>query len=182
MNITKTKIPDILIIKPKKIFDKRGFFQENWNSRIFKKKIGQKINFVQENYSYSKKGVIRGLHYQLPKPQGKLVSVLKGKILDVAVDLRKSSKTYGKFITIELSEKKMEYLWVPSGFAHGFKVLSDSAVVCYKVTDYYNPKFQHCIKWNDKTLKIKWKIEKSKPIISKKDNQGKLFKETLKFL
>jgi dTDP-4-dehydrorhamnose 3,5-epimerase len=179
MKIIPTKISEILIIEPHIFFDNRGFFFENWNKENFKKNTGLNINFVQENHSFSKKGVLRGLHYQVPKPQGKLVYVTTGKVLDVVVDLRKSSSTFCKNITVELSDTNHRQLWIPPGFAHGILVLSDTADLFYKVTDYYEPKSEQCIRWDDSTLNINWQLNGITPLLSEKDQKAKNFKDAI---
>ena len=180
MIFSKTKIVDVFIIKPKLFHDERGFFYESWNIDYFNKKVGKNFSFIQENVSFSKKNVLRGLHYQVSKPQGKLVSVFKGSILDVVIDLRKSSKTFGKHITYKLSSRNKELLWVPPGCAHGFLVLSNFAKVLYQVTDNYSPNDERCILWSDRTLMINWGI-RNKPKISQKDSKGVTFLEAEKF-
>lgn len=181
MKILTTKIPEVLIIQPKIFNDERGYFFENWNEKIFKKNTGLDIKFVQENHSFSKKGVLRGLHYQIPKPQGKLVYVAKGKILDVVVDLRKSSPTFCKNISIELSHSNQQQLWIPPGFAHGILVLSETAELFYKVTDHYAPDCEQCIKWDDKNLNIDWQLNGTTPLLSEKDKNGKNLKDAFLF-
>ena len=161
-------LPDLLIIKPKVFKDERGFFLETWQ-KIKNQKIGLDQDFVQENWSRSTFGILRGLHFQVKHPQGKLVSVHNGKVFDVAVDLRKESKTYGKWYGLELSDENHLQMYVPPGFAHGFCVLSDVADFVYKCTDYYNPSDESGIIWNDTTLNIKWPIKN--PIISDKDSR-----------
>ena len=175
MKINKTFIEDLLIIKPPLYKDDRGFFYESYNKKNLDKII--KIAFVQDNESKSNKGVVRGLHFQLPPfEQAKLVRCVSGKILDVAVDLRINSKTYGKFFSVELSSENNNQLFVPKGFAHGFQVLSETAIVNYKVDNYYNPKADSGIIWNDKDLSIGWNLE-IKPILSDKDLKLISFKE-----
>jgi dTDP-4-dehydrorhamnose 3,5-epimerase len=181
MKILPTKIPEVLIIKPKIFNDERGYFAENWNEKIFKKSTGLDIKFVQENRSFSKKGVLRGLHYQIPKPQGKLVYVLTGKILDVVVDLRKSSPTFCKNISIELNHSNHQQLWIPPGFAHGIFVLSETAELFYKVTEHYDPHCEQCIKWDDKNLNIDWQLNGRTPLLSEKDKKGKNLKDAILF-
>ena len=173
MKIFKTKIQGLILIEPKKFFDKRGYFYESYNSKSYSK-IGIKNLFVQDNLSISKKNILRGLHYQNKKPQGKLVTVIKGSILDVAVDIRKSSKTFGNHQTFILSEKNGKQLWIPKNFAHGFLTLSSKTIVSYKCTDFYDPSDQNTIIWNDEILNIAWPIKK--PIISENDKKGILFK------
>ena len=164
------------IIKPKFFKDERGYFFESFNKKIFKNKISHKLSFCQENESFSKRGVIRGLHYQLPPyAQSKLINVTEGEIFDVAVDIRKSSATFGKWVGVYLSASNKKQLWVPEGFAHGFLVVSKVATVNYKVDNYYNKKSERSIIWNDDTLKIKWPI-KEHPILSKSDESNMNFK------
>ncbi|HLD08821.1 MAG TPA: dTDP-4-dehydrorhamnose 3,5-epimerase [Methylophilaceae bacterium] len=173
MKVIKTSIPDVLIIEPKVFGDSRGFFYESFNQKAFHQATGLDINFVQDNHSRSAKGVLRGLHYQIQQPQGKLVRVVKGAVFDVAVDIRKSSPTFGLWVGAELSEENRRQMWIPAGFAHGFLGLSDSADFLYKTTDYYAPEYERCILWNDPALGIKWPIE-SEPQLSVKDRQGQL--------
>lgn len=176
MKIISTKIPDVKILVPKKYKDKRGFFYESYNYKKIQEIIGEKTRFVQDNHSKSKKGVIRGLHYQkAPYAQAKLVRVISGEIFDVAVDLRKNSPTYSKYIGIKLSSKNMKQLWIPKGFAHGFQVISKEAEVLYKTTSYYSKEAERQISWNDKFLKIKW-YKNLKIILSKKDNEDSKLK------
>ena len=168
MQITPTSIPDVLIIEPKVFGDDRGFFFESFNQLSFEKAIGRKVNFVQDNHSKSSKGVLRGLHYQIKQPQGKLVRVVDGSVLDVAVDIRKSSPTFGKHTAVELTAENKRQLWVPEGFAHGFLVLSEAAEFLYKTTDYYAPEFERSIIWNDSDIGINWPAGLS-PSLSQKD-------------
>ncbi|MCX7073693.1 MAG: dTDP-4-dehydrorhamnose 3,5-epimerase [Methylococcales bacterium] len=170
MNLITTPISDLLIFEPKVFGDARGFFLESFNQKIFQSLTGLDINFVQDNHSRSSKNVLRGLHYQIQNPQGKLVRVVNGNVFDVAVDLRKSSPTFGKWHGIELSGENHRQFWVPAGFAHGFVVLSETADFLYKTTDYYTPKFERCLRWNDKEVGVEWNV--SKPILSVKDEQG----------
>jgi dTDP-4-dehydrorhamnose 3,5-epimerase len=171
MKATPTNIPDVLIIEPKVFGDNRGFFFESFNQEAFNNAVGQDVQFVQDNHSRSAKGVLRGLHYQIQQPQGKLVRVVRGAVFDVAVDLRKSSSTFGQWVGVELSEDNNRQLWVPAGFAHGFVVLSESAEFLYKTTDYYAPEFERCIIWNDPDVGINWPID-DEPQLSGKDQQG----------
>ena len=173
MKIYKTKIKGLILIKTNQYFDNRGYFFESFNQKIYSK-INIKKIFIQDNFSISKKNVLRGLHYQRKNPQGKLIRVIKGKILDIAVDIRKNSETFGKHQSFILSEENCKQLWVPKNFAHGFLSLSSNTIVNYKCTDFYDPKDQNTIVWNDKDLKIKWPIKK--PIISKKDRDGIFFR------
>ena len=154
MQVISTSIPDVLIIEPKVFGDARGFFMESFNARAFDEAVGRRVEFVQDNHSRSTKGVLRGLHYQMQQPQGKLVRVARGAVFDVAVDIRKSSATFGQWVGVELTEDNHRQLWVPAGFAHGFLVLSDSADFLYKTTDYYAPAHERCIVWNDASLGI----------------------------
>lgn len=173
MNVIKTSIPDVLIIEPKIFGDSRGFFYESFNQQAFNKATGLDVNFVQDNHSRSAKSVLRGLHYQIQQPQGKLVRVTSGAVFDVAVDICKSSPTFGKWVSAELSEENHRQMWIPAGFAHGFLVLSDSADVLYKTTDYYAPESERCILWNDPAIGINWPLN-SAPILSDKDKAGQL--------
>ena len=178
---TKTFIEDLLVIEPKVHFDKRGYFFESFNHKEFNELIGADVNFVQDNQSSSDYGTIRGLHYQSEKAaQGKLVQVIEGEIFDVAVDIRKNSETFGKWVGVILNEQNNNLFWIPEGFAHGFYVLSKSAKVFYHLTNYYNPEEEHCIKWNDEDLNINWP-SKENPIVSEKDQRGKKFKESVYF-
>ena len=176
MKVESTAIPDILLITPRVFGDERGFFYESYNHQVFVEKTGLDITFVQDNHSRSQKNVLRGLHYQIGKPQGKLIRALTGTIQDVAVDLRHSSPTFGKSVSYILSAENYQQLWIPVGFAHGFTVLSDVAEVAYKATDYYAPSEERCLLWNDPELAIAWQL-KGQPIVSAKDAVGKLLKE-----
>ena len=171
MKVTPTAIPDVLIIEPKVFGDARGFFFESFNQKAFNEATGTNYQFVQDNHSRSSKGVLRGLHYQIQQPQGKLVRVARGAVFDAAVDIRKSSPTFGQWAGVELREDNNKQLWVPPGFAHGFLVLSDSADVLYKTTDYYAPEQERCIAWNDPAINIEWHMA-AQPILSAKDQQG----------
>ena len=171
MKITPTTIPDVLVIEPRVFGDARGFFYESFNQKAFNEATGLNVKFVQDNHSRSAKGVLRGLHYQIQQPQGKLVRVVRGAVFDVAVDIRKGSPTFGKWEGIELSEDNHKQHWIPAGFAHGFLVTSESAEFLYKTTDYYAPEYERCIAWNDQTIGINWPIDQ-KPNLSAKDQQG----------
>jgi dTDP-4-dehydrorhamnose 3,5-epimerase len=171
MNIITTAIPEVLIFEPKVYGDARGFFYESFNQNAFNQATGLNLNFVQDNHSRSSNGVLRGLHYQIQQPQGKLVRVVRGSVFDVAVDIRRSSATFGQWVGIELSEENHRQMWVPAGFAHGFLVLSDSADFLYKTTDYYAPEFERCIIWNDPTIGIQWPLQ-NEPQLSTKDQAG----------
>lgn len=176
MKIVQTSIPDLLIIEPKVFGDERGFFYESFNQRKFSELTGLQVEFVQDNHSKSAKGVLRGLHYQIQNPQGKLVRTVHGAILDVAVDIRKSSPTFGQYMTIELSAENKRMLWIPAGFAHGFVVLTEAAEVLYKTTDYWCPEHERCIRWDDEELSIPWGLT-VEPILSVKDAGGVSFKQ-----
>jgi len=176
MKITPTTIPDVLIIEPKVFGDDRGFFFESFNKRTFAEATGISTEFVQDNHSKSTKGVLRGLHYQIKQPQGKLVRVCQGEVLDVVVDIRRSSTTFGQWVSVRLSAENKRQLWVPEGFAHGFVVLSDTAEFLYKTTDYYAPEYERCIRWNDTELAIDWEY-KGAPQVSEKDANGKTFEK-----
>lgn len=171
MIIEKTPIADVLLIKPKIFNDSRGCFMETWNRRLFSS-MGLDVDFVQDNYSSSVVGTLRGLHYQIVNPQGKLVRVTKGSVFDVAVDLRRSSGTFGKWVGQILSAENREMLWIPPGFAHGFFVLSDVADFQYKCTDYYNPSGERCLLWNDCQTAITWPLNGISPVLSEKDQHG----------
>ena len=172
MKTTLLDIPDVVRFEPKVFGDDRGFFFESFNHRQFEDAIGRSVQFVQDNHSRSVKGVLRGLHYQLHRAQGKLVRVVHGEVFDVAVDIRRSSPTFGKWVGSYLSAENKHQLWVPEGFAHGFVVLSDSAEFLYKTTDYYAPEHERCISWNDPAIGIDWPL-KGEPALSGKDRQGK---------
>ena len=160
MNVIKTEIPDVLIFEPKVFGDERGFFFESFNQRIFEEAVGRKVEFVQDNHSKSSKGVLRGLHYQLePYAQGKLVRCVVGEVFDVAVDIRKSSPTFGKWVGVNFSAENKRQLWIPEGFAHGFLVLSETAEFVYKTTNYYHPESDRGIIWDDPELQIKWPVD-----------------------
>lgn len=174
MKVTPTTIPDVLIIEPKVFGDERGFFFESFNQKAFNEATGLDVNFVQDNHSRSAKGVLRGLHYQLLQPQGKLVRVVRGSIFDVVVDLRQTSKTFGQWLGVTLDSDSHCQLWVPPGFAHGFLVTSEQADVLYKTTDYYSPADERCIVWNDSRLTIEWPLNGA-PILSAKDVMGSAF-------
>ena len=176
MNAVPTAIPDLLILEPKVFGDDRGFFFESFNRRRFAELTGRDIDFVQDNHSRSAKNVLRGLHYQIQHPQGKLVRVIQGAVLDIAVDIRRSSPTFGKYVALELSADNKRILWIPEGLAHGFVVLSGTAEFLYKTTDYWFPEHERCIRWDDPTLAIDWGLQ-SPPALSAKDVQGKLLSE-----
>ena len=180
MKVTPLNIPDVLLIEPQVFGDDRGFFYESFNQNKFEAALGQKINFVQDNHSKSMKGVLRGLHYQLtPKAQGKLVRVIQGEVFDVAVDLRQSSPTFGKWVGGILSSDNKKQLWIPEGFAHGFLTLSDTAEFLYKTTDFYSPEHEQSILWDDETIGIDWPLEDVS--LSSKDNAALSLKEAKYF-
>ena len=172
MNVIPTAIPDVLIIEPRVFGDARGFFFESFNQRAFNQATGLDVQFVQDNHSRSGKGVLRGLHYQIQQPQGKLMRVVQGAVFDVTVDIRRSSPTFGQHVALELSAENKRILWVPEGFAHGFVVLSDTAEFLYKTTDYWAPEFECSIAWNDPAIGIPWPIL-GEPTLSAKDQQAK---------
>ncbi|KAB1183216.1 dTDP-4-dehydrorhamnose 3,5-epimerase [Photobacterium damselae] len=175
MNIIETDIPDVKIIEPTVFGDERGFFMETWNQKKFEELVtGKPTRFVQDNHSKSNKGILRGLHYQTENTQGKLVRVVSGEVFDVAVDIRKNSPTFGKWVGVYLSAENKRQLWIPEGFAHGFYVTSDEAEFVYKCTDYYNPSAEHSILWNDQDLGIEWPLDVM-PDMSFKDKDGNLF-------
>jgi dTDP-4-dehydrorhamnose 3,5-epimerase len=174
MTVIPTSILDVLLIEPKVFGDERGFFFESFNLKVWEEKTGVKTTFVQDNHSRSTKNVLRGLHYQVKQPQGKLVRVISGEVFDVAVDIRKSSPTFGKWIGEILSAENKRQLWIPEGFAHGFLVLSDTAEFLYKTTDYWAPEYERSIIWNDPELAIAWPLQ-GEPVLARKDAEGKLF-------
>lgn len=175
MKITPTAIPDVLILEPRVFGDERGLFFESFNQRTFNQATGLDVQFVQDNHSRSARGVLRGLHYQVQQPQGKLVRLVRGAVFDVAVDIREGSPTFGQWVGIELSEENHKQLWIPAGFAHGFMVTSESAEFLYKTTDYYAPEHERCIAWNDPDIGIDWPLAQNgvaEPKLSAKDRQG----------
>jgi dTDP-4-dehydrorhamnose 3,5-epimerase len=181
ITVTSTSIPDVLIIEPKCFGDDRGWFFESFNQKDFSAVVGKKIDFVQDNHSSSKKGVLRGLHYQTEQTQGKLVRVCHGAVFDVAVDLRQSSQTFGQWVGVELSAENKKQLWVPAGFAHGFLVLSQTAEFLYKTTDYWHSASEKCIVWNDLTLNIQWPDISIQPLLNSKDAAGLIWNDAPKF-
>ena len=181
MRVTATAIPDVLIVEPRLFGDERGFFMESFNQRAFDAAVGRHVVFVQDNHSRSAKGVLRGLHYQLPPhAQGKLVRVTSGRAFDVAVDIRRASASFGRWIGVELSGENHRQLWLPEGMAHGFLVLSDTADFLYKTTDYYAPQAERCIRWDDTRLAIDWP-ERDRVVLSAKDALGVSFAEAALF-
>ena len=176
MNMIKTDIPDVLIVEPQVFGDARGFFYESFNQKVWLEKTGLQTTFLQDNHSCSVKNVLRGLHYQIKQPQGKLVRVVRGTVFDVVVDIRRSSPSFGQWVGMELSADNKRMFWIPEGFAHGFLVMSESAEFLYKTTDYWAPQYERTIIWNDPDLAIAWPLQ-NQPILSVKDAQGALFKE-----
>jgi dTDP-4-dehydrorhamnose 3,5-epimerase len=176
VNVTVSELPEVLIIEPKLFGDERGFFYESFNAKTFAEETGVTTPFVQDNHSRSQKGVLRGLHYQIENAQGKLVRVTAGSVLDIAVDIRRSSPHFGKWFGLKLSAVNAKQLWIPPGFAHGFVVLSDYAEFLYKTTDYYTPSAERCIRWDDPDLAINWQLSEA-PTLSAKDQVGKLLKD-----
>jgi dTDP-4-dehydrorhamnose 3,5-epimerase len=180
MRATPLAIPDVVLLEPQVFGDDRGFFFESFNQARFEAAIGRSLTFVQDNHSRSVKGVLRGLHYQIRQPQGKLVRIVVGAVFDVAVDLRRSSPTFGRWVGEILSAENKRQLWIPEGFAHGFVVLSEIAECLYKTTDYYAPQHERCLIWNDPTVGIKWPLE-GEPMLSSKDRQGVTFDRAERF-
>src|SRR4030095_14045358 len=171
VKVVRTEIPDVLILEPKVFGDERGFFLESYNKAAFRAATGLDVEFVQDNHSSSRRGVLRGLHYQIHQPQGKLVRVIAGEVFDVAVDLRRSSATFGRSVTFNLDSGSKRMAWIPTGFAHGFLVLSGQAEFLYKTTDYYAPQHERTLLWNDLQLGIRWPLQ-SAPILAEKDRRG----------
>ncbi len=177
MNVLPTKIPEVVIVEPRIFSDQRGFFYESYNHKVFCENVGVDVRFVQDNHSCSQRNVLRGLHYQIQQPQGKLVRVIAGEILDVAVDIRKNSPSFGQWVSCILSAENKRQIWVPVGFAHGFVVLSETTEVLYKTTDYYAPQHERCILWDDADLAIDWNLAVTPPILSPKDRAGQTLKQ-----
>lgn len=180
MKVIETAIPDVKIIEPKVFGDERGFFFESYNQKAFVEAIGREVTFVQDNHSRSQKGVLRGLHYQIQQAQGKLVRCTLGEVFDVAVDIRKSSPTFGQWMGVVLSEENKKQMWIPEGFAHGFLVLSEMAEFLYKTTDFYAPQHEQAIIWNDSQLAIEWPLEFA-PSLSQKDAAAGSFADAILF-
>lgn len=176
MAFTRLSIPDVVLFEPKVFGDSRGFFFESFNQQQFNEIVGKNITFVQDNHSKSAQGVLRGLHYQIQQAQGKLVRVCAGEVLDVAVDLRRHSPTFGQWVAERLSSDNFRQMWIPAGFAHGFVVLSETAEFLYKTTDYWAPQYERCLRWDDPELAINWEFS-GVPQLSAKDQQGALFHE-----
>ena len=180
MDTERTSLPDVVVVRPRIFKDERGFFLESWNQREFDEVVGREVRFVQDNHSRSKRGVLRGLHYQVaPAAQAKLVTVMQGKIFDVAVDIRPDSETFGRWIGEELCGDQRSSLWIPEGFAHGFYVLSETADVLYKTTAFYSPDHEGCILWNDGSLGIQWPLKGDAPVVSTKDAAGLRFQDAV---
>ncbi len=175
MKVTATAIPEVLLVEPTVFGDDRGFFYESFNAREWREQTGLETTFVQDNHSRSMKNVLRGIHYQIEQAQGKLVRVVVGEVFDVAVDLRKSSPTFGKWVGDRLSAENKKSLWIPEGFGHGFLVLSDVAEFLYRTTDFYAPRFERCIIWNDPEIAIDWPLDGNEPLLSDKDAKGSSF-------
>lgn len=181
MQVIETALSGVVILEPRRFGDDRGHFFESFNARTFASLTGAEVEFVQDNHSWSRAGVLRGLHYQLPRAQGKLVRAVSGRVLDVAVDLRAGSPTLGRWVSVELSAENRRQLWIPSGFAHGFQVLSEEgADFLYKTTDYWAPEHEHCIRWDDPDLAIEWSHERA-AVVSDKDARGVAFRDAVKF-
>lgn len=180
MNVIRTDIPEVLLFEPKVFGDERGFFLESYNKRVFRDVAGLDIEFVQDNHSRSQRGVLRGLHYQIKQTQGKLVRAVSGEIYDVAVDIRKSSATFGRWVGMMLSSANRRMAWVPPGFAHGFVVMSETAEVLYKASDFYAPEHERSIRWDDPGLAIDWKFP-GEPLVSAKDREGALIGQAILF-
>jgi dTDP-4-dehydrorhamnose 3,5-epimerase len=171
MNVLPTTIPGVLILEPRVFTDDRGSFHESFNQRAFEDAVGGPVSFVQDNHSHSRRGVLRGLHFQEVQPQGKLVRVVNGVVFDVAADIRPGSPTFGRWVGVELSAANSRQLWIPAGLAHGFLVLSETADLLYKTTDYYAPQHERCVIWNDPTLAVAWPLA-GQPILSPRDERG----------
>jgi dTDP-4-dehydrorhamnose 3,5-epimerase len=181
MNARPTAIPDVLVLEPRVFGDARGFFFESYHRKALEAAVGRPLDFVQDNHSLSARGVLRGLHYQLPHPQGKLVRVVRGEVFDVAVDLRRSSRTFGRWAGDVLSAENRRQLWIPEGFAHGFLVVSEQAEFLYKTTDYWHPEAEQCLRWDDPELGIAWPLAGGTPVVSGKDAAGKSLREAQLF-
>lgn len=177
MQGTRLAIPDVVLLEPKVFGDARGYFLESYNRRTFEHIVGLPVDFVQDNHSRSRRGVLRGLHYQVVKPQGKLVRVVEGEVFDVAVDLRRSSPTFGRWVAEHLSADNRRMLWIPPGFAHGFYVLSEAAQFLYKTTDYWAPEYERTVLWDDPDLAIDWPLDAAPPLLADKDRAGLRLRE-----
>jgi dTDP-4-dehydrorhamnose 3,5-epimerase len=181
MNVRPTAIPGVVVVEPKVFGDARGFFFESFNRKALEAALGRTVEFVQDNHSLSARNVLRGIHYQLPNPQGKLVRVVRGEVFDVAVDLRRRSPTFGRWVGETLSAENRRELWIPEGFGHGFLVLSAEAEFLYKTTDYWHPQHERCIRWDDAELGIAWPIGGAAPVVSQKDAGGSAFRDAVTF-
>jgi dTDP-4-dehydrorhamnose 3,5-epimerase len=181
VNVRPTAIPEVVVVEPRVFGDARGFFFESFNRRALEAALGRPFEFVQDNHSLSARGVLRGLHYQLPRPQGKLVRVVRGEVFDVAVDLRRGSPTCGRWVGEVLSAGNRRQLWIPEGFAHGFLVLSDEAEFLYKTTEYYHPENERCVRWDDPDLAIAWPLGAAAPRVSAKDAAGLPLRQAVLF-
>ncbi len=181
MEVRPTRIPDVAVVEPKVFGDARGFFFESFNRRQLEAALGRPLEFVQDNHSLSRRGVLRGIHYQLPKPQGKLVRVVRGEVFDVAVDLRRGSPTFGGWVGEVLSAENKRQLWIPEGFGHGFLVVSDEAEFLYKTTEYWYPEHERTIRWDDPELAIGWPLGGAPPVVSAKDAAGSAFRSAVVF-
>lgn len=177
MQVRPTRIPDVVVVEPRVFGDARGFFFESFNRRQLEAALGRSLEFVQDNHSLSGRGVLRGLHYQLPTPQGKLVRIVRGEVFDVAVDLRRGSPTLGRWVAEVLSAENRRQVWIPEGFAHGFLVLSDEAELLYKATEYWHPEHERCIRWDDADLGVAWPAGGGPPRVSSKDAAGAAFRD-----
>lgn len=176
-----TEIPDVVVLEPRVYGDARGFFFESFNRRQLEEALGRPLEFVQDNHSSSARGVLRGLHYQVPHPQGKLVRVVRGEVFDVAVDLRRGSATFGRWVGERISAEDKRQIWIPEGFAHGFLVLSEVAEFLYKTTDYWHPAHERCIRWDDPQLGIAWPLDGASPVVSGKDAAGMRFADAVTY-
>ncbi len=181
MEVRRTQIPEVAVIEPRVFGDARGFFLESFNRRTLEAALGRTLDFVQDNHSLSARNVLRGIHYQLPHPQGKLVRVIRGEVFDVAVDLRRGSRTFGRWVDERLSAENKRQMWIPEGFGHGLLVLSDAAELLYKTTDYWYPEHERYIRWDDPELGIAWPLGRDPPIVSAKDARGTSFREAALF-
>jgi len=181
VEVRPTRIPEVVVVEPRVFGDSRGFFFESFNQRKLEASLGRPLRFVQDNHSLSARNVLRGIHYQLPHPQGKLVRVVRGEVFDVAVDLRRGSPTFGQWVGEALSAENKRELWVPEGFGHGFLVLSEVAEFLYKTTDYWYPEHERCIRWDDSDLRVGWPVGGSPPVVSAKDAAGSPFRSAAVF-
>jgi dTDP-4-dehydrorhamnose 3,5-epimerase len=181
MNVRPTKIPEVVVVEPRVFGDSRGFFFESFNKKKLEAALGRALNFVQDNHSLSARNVLRGIHYQLPNPQGKLVRVVRGEVFDVAVDLRRGSHTFGRWVGETLSAENKAQMWVPEGFGHGFLVVSEVAEFLYKTTDYWYPEHERCIRWDDPDLSVAWPVSGGAPVVSAKDASGSRLREATVF-